>query len=179
MPYVTTAQILGEIPAEWRDAALTDGETGGTPEEVWDQLQASVEDDIAAALSPAYDLPAYDANPTATPILRNVRSAARHLTLATLFRRRSTPEDQNPWAKLASDSIKSLRALGQRQDKGPAGPPRTSGGAIRVIGEPSRLTPTYPTTLRRRRGSIAAELLILLAIGAAVFAGMYTASCHL
>ena len=138
-----------------------------------------MEDDIAAALSPAYDLPAYDANPAATPILRNVRSAARHLTLAMLFRRRSTPEDQNPWAKLAADSIKSLRALGQRQDKGPAGPPRTAGGAIRVIGEPSRLTPTYPTTLRRRRGSIAAELLILLAIGAAVFAGMYTASCHL
>jgi hypothetical protein len=141
MPFITIDDIIGEIPDEWRDSALADSVTGRPPEEVWEKLQESVMDAIAGAITPAYGLPAADADPEAVPLVRIIRAAVRILTLCNLYRRRGTPDEQNPWAKDARDTMSDLRALGQREAKGPAGPPRTS-GRILVIGEPSRLTPT-------------------------------------
>jgi hypothetical protein len=172
MPYVTQDQILGEIPQEWRDAALSDSASGALPATVWTQLQVSVEDDIAGALTPAYAMPATTAADADYPIIRVVRSAARILTLCRIYRRRNVPDAENPWAKESAEIMKTLRQLGQSTVKGPS--PRTGRSTTKFITEPSRLT---PSASRRRTlsGSAATSLLYLLA-ALAIFAALLPAA---
>lgn len=148
--YLIPDQILGQIPAEWRSDALVDSSGQSTPEQVWEELQSSVNDDIAGALMPAYDLPDPAANIQDVPLLAKVRSTARLLTLATLYRRRGVTDTDNPWAKSAGDAIKDLRALGQKEMAGPAGPPRNDSGGVKVIGEPALMTRSGSSAARRR-----------------------------
>lgn len=151
--YLTPDQILGQLPAEWRSDALVDSVGESTPDQVWEELQSAVNDDLAGALMPAYDLPDPDADSKAVPLLAKVRSTARLVTLATLYRRRGVTDAENPWAKSASDAMKDLRALGQKEMTGPTGPPRNeNSGTIKVIGEPALMTRSAGSTAARRRG---------------------------
>lgn len=170
MPYVTQDQILGEIPQEWRDAALSDSASGALPATVWTQLQVSVEDDIAGALTPAYAMPATTAADADYPIIRVIRSAARILTLCRLYRRRNVPDAENPWAKESAEIMKTLRQLGQSTVKGPD--PRTGRKSIRTITESSRLTPSA-TGRRSIRGMAVNEALLLI-----VWCGLVFTACH-
>lgn len=147
--YLIPDQILGQIPAEWRADALVDTAGESTPDQVWAEIQDAVNDDIAGELMPAYALPDPASDPDAVPLLRKVRSAARLVTLATLYRRRGVTDTDNPWAKSASDVMKDLRALGQKEMAGPTGPPRTDSGGIKVIGEPALMTRGSTATTRR------------------------------
>lgn len=170
MPYVTQDQILGEIPQEWRDAALSDSAGGALPATIWTQLQVSVEDDIAGALTPAYAMPATNAADADYPIIRVVRSAARILTLCRLYRRRNVPDAENPWAKESAEIMKTLRQLGQSTVKGPS--PRTGRSTTKFITEASRLTPSA-SRQRTLRGSAAHETLLLI-----VWCGLVFTACH-
>ena len=172
MPYVTQDQILGEIPQEWRDAALSDSASGALTATVWTQLQVSVEDDIAGALTPAYAMPATNAADADYPIIRVVRSAARILTLCRLYRRRNVPDAENPWAKESAEIMKTLRQLGQSTVKGPS--PRTGRPAVKFVTEPSRLT-LSATRRRGISGSAATSLLCALA-ALAIFAALLPAA---
>lgn len=150
--YISQENILGQLPAEWRSSALVDAAGESTPDDVWTEIQSAINDEIAGALMPTYSLPPADADSSALPLVAKVRATARLLTLATLYRRRGVMDSGNPWAKSAADALKDLRALGQRTDLGPTGPPRTNNG-IKVIGEPALMTrrSTVCTATTRRR----------------------------
>lgn len=132
MPHVTQAQLAGELPPAFLAEALLDESGAGlTPDEIWDAVQASVDDDIFGALAPRYTPP----YAVADPILYTVRSAARVLTLHKLFQRRGRYGEMNPWEAAAESALRQLRAIGQGSVKSPAGttpPPR---GSVAVVSE--------------------------------------------
>lgn len=140
--YITQEDLTGDLPWETLQAALRDGSSVRTPEQVWHTIMETVEREIHGALAPRFTTP-YGA---ADGILDTVRSAARVLALERIFIRRPYLE-QNPFATPARDALKHLRELGQSRQKAPANsaPPRRP--SISVQSVPMSTVPT----VRRER----------------------------
>lgn len=133
--YITQTQLTGSLPKGYLEQALADGASSGMlPEEVWAEIMSNVNDIIHGALAPKY-VPPY---PDGDAILYTVRAAARVLAKKDVFERRRV-YDEKLWDECA-ESVKNLRAIGQKKDLSPSAPNPPSRTSMRVISEPARFS---------------------------------------
>lgn len=133
--YITRAQLTGALPKGFLDQALTDGSASGmTADEVWAEIMSAVHDAIHGALAPKY-VPPY---PDGDVVLYTVRAAARVLARKEVFERRRVM-DEELW-KEAAETLKNLRAIGQKRDLSPSAPMPPTRRSVIVVGEKSRFT---------------------------------------
>lgn len=133
--YITQDQLAGSLPPDFLTQALNDGAAAGkSPEEVWAEIMAAVNDAIHGALAPKY-VPPY---PDGDPVLYKVRSAARLLARREVFERRRV-RDEELW-KACEDALKNLERIGQSVDKAPSVPTPPPKRTVAVISEPAKFS---------------------------------------
>lgn len=104
--YVTQLELTSIMPLEDIRDACADGAGEQTPEEVWDSICQSVSEEIDGLLAPRYTHPFPD------PVHPRLKTAARWITLETLFFRRRMMGDANPATVKADAERKALREIG-------------------------------------------------------------------
>lgn len=109
--YVTRAQIEAEIPRPHLIEALDDDRDGQEDEGLLDNVIANAVIAIHSPLSALYEVPFEDTVPTV------VSEAAFIFVCESIYRRRQTPDEQNPYFKRAEDIRKRLNRIGRNEEK--------------------------------------------------------------
>lgn len=134
--YITMTQLAGSLPKGLLDLALADGEASGmTAAEVWAEIMDAVNDAIHGALAPKY-VPPY---PDGDAVLYSVRAAARVLARKEVFTRRNIMDEALNTE--AAETLKALRAVGQKRDLAPSVPSPAPKRSVRIISEPAKFSP--------------------------------------
>lgn len=103
MAYIELSDLDGEIPEPFLIQALDDNNDGEI--DAWTKVQEASCDDVDALLEGRFPVP------LASPIPRIVKRAAVAFACERCYRRRSTPDDQNPWKGRADAFRKLLAAI--------------------------------------------------------------------
>lgn len=106
MAYITQIELTDKMPLGDIVGACTDKTNQQTPEEIWDAIQASVTEEIEGLLAPRY------AHPFPEPVHPRLKTAARWITLETLYIRRGVYGEANPATSKADAERKALREIG-------------------------------------------------------------------
>jgi hypothetical protein len=104
-PYIAIGDIAGDIPQEFLIEALDDDSDGTADAGAWDNLYASVANDVDGILS-AGGLTL----PLTAPYAPAVIKAAKMFALEKLYNRRGvTGDERNPWSAKAKDAREKLK----------------------------------------------------------------------
>jgi phage gp36-like protein len=140
MPYLTFADLEAEIPTAFLIQALDDDNDGIV--DAWDKVQASAAEEVDSLLEGRFTVPL-----ELDPLPKIIKRAAVAFACELCYRRRSTPDKDNPWADRAKAFRKTLAAISTGDLKLDAGPaavaaqPATAGGVISwqsELGTPGR-----------------------------------------
>ena len=102
--YVTLNDLKGEIPAPFLIQALDDDNDGVV--DAWSLVQASVQEAIDSLLEGRFTVPL-----TLNPLPKIIKRAAVAFACELCYRRRSTPDKDNPWKGVADSFRKILSAI--------------------------------------------------------------------
>lgn len=103
MAYLTQAEFLAELPAEFQTEALDDDRDAAADTGLFTAVLASAEERVNAVLDVAgVELP------LTAPYADAVKNATRMFVLELLFARRAQYGDKNPWTEKAKDALKLL-----------------------------------------------------------------------
>lgn len=105
MSYFTRTHVEAEIPAADLAALLDDDHDGSEDGGVYTAVVSRAEARIDAILAPRYAVPFAD-----DVVPRPVQDAALMACCAALYRRRGTPDAENPFAVREASVLASLRA---------------------------------------------------------------------
>jgi phage gp36-like protein len=103
MPYVELSDLEGQIPPEFLTQALDDNNDDYI--DAWEKVQESACEEVDALLEGRFSVP------LAAPVPRVVKRAAITFACELCYRRRGTPDDQNPWVKRADATRKMLAMI--------------------------------------------------------------------
>lgn len=106
MAYITQMELTNAMPLTQIIEAVTDRSNQQTPSEVWDAIQEAVTEEIEGLLAPRYSRPFPD------PVHPRLKTAARWITLETLYMRRGLYAEANPATPKADAERKALRDIG-------------------------------------------------------------------
>ncbi len=115
MPYLELADLNGQIPPQFLVQALDDDNDGVV--DAWAQVQTSAADDVDALLEGRFTVPL-----TLDPLPKIIKRAAIAFACELCYRRRSTPDSDNPWKGRADSFRKILAAITAGDLKLAAGP---------------------------------------------------------
>ena len=116
--YVTQSQLQSEIPEPDLIDALDDDKDGQADETAWEQILATASTDVDALLGSRYTVPLaepedWDAETKGAWALPSpVQSAAFAFAGEKIYKRRRTPDDQNPFFKRAEFWRSRLAKIG-------------------------------------------------------------------
>lgn len=102
--YVELNDLKGEIPAPFLIQALDDDNDGVV--DAWSLVQTSVQEEVDSLLEGRFTVPL-----TLDPMPKVIKRACVALACELCYRRRSTPDKDNPWAGRASAMRKMLAAI--------------------------------------------------------------------
>lgn len=105
MGYVALDDLRGRIPPQYLTEGLDDAASGAA--EAWEAVLDDAEHTVNAILGLRYTVPFTAPYP---PI---VVDAARTFACDAVYRRRGVPDEQNPYAALAAESRRTLRAIAE------------------------------------------------------------------
>lgn len=101
MPYLTLADLNGQIPPQFLIQALDDDNDGVV--DAWDQVQTAVQEDVDALLEGRFAVPL-----TLDPMPRIIKRACVAFACELCYRRRGTADADNPWKSRADAFRKTL-----------------------------------------------------------------------
>lgn len=104
MAYVELADLEGQIPPAFLVQALDDDADGVI--DAWQVVQATACEDVDSLLEGRFAVPL-----TMSPLPRLIRMAARAFACELCYRRRSTPDPENPWKGRADAMRKQLMSI--------------------------------------------------------------------
>ena len=104
MAYIELTDLKGSIPANFYTPGLDDDGDGVV--DAWSEVSADVDEAIDALLEGRFEVPL-----TLQPLPRTIKVAAKIFACELLYRRRNTPDDQNPWFKLANGQRTRLASI--------------------------------------------------------------------
>lgn len=140
MAYVEYSDLVGQIPPQDLIKALDDDGDGIV--DAWEIVQSSAADDVDALLEGRFTVPL-----TLNPLPKIIKRAAVAFVCELCYRRRSTPDADNPWKGRADAFRKILMSITAGDLKLAAGPeavaaqPAPSGSILTwesELGEPGR-----------------------------------------
>ena len=106
MAYITQMELTDKMPLGDIVQACTDKSNQQSPEEVWEAICTGVAEDIDGLLAPRYS------HPFPAPIHPRLKTAARWMTLESLYLRRGLYGEANPATSKADAERKALREIG-------------------------------------------------------------------
>ncbi len=104
MPYVELTDLESEIPAQFLLQALDDDSDGQI--DAWVPVQAAACEDVDALLEGRFPVPI-----TLSPLPRILKRAAVAFACERCYRRRGTPDAENPWKGRADSYRKQLATI--------------------------------------------------------------------
>jgi phage gp36-like protein len=120
MAYVARADVEGKIPPQYLIEALDDDNDGAEDPGLFDQLVATASRDVDSFLAGLFSTPFPD------PVPAQVYAATLAFVCESIYARRITPEQRNPFGGQANDWRKRLQLIGDRKlpfDAGDEGAP--------------------------------------------------------
>ncbi len=108
MAYITQMELTSAMPLKDIIAACADKSNQQTESEIWDAIQTAVTEEVEGLLAPRYAR-SEQIPETAHPRLK---TAARWITLETLYLRRGAYGEANPATAKADAERKALRDIG-------------------------------------------------------------------
>jgi phage gp36-like protein len=102
--YLELSDLNGQIPPQFLVQALDDDNDGVV--DAWTQVQTSACEDVDALLEGRFAVPL-----TLSPLPKIIKRAAVAFACELCYRRRSTPDDQNPWKSRADAFRKTLSMI--------------------------------------------------------------------
>lgn len=104
MPYIELSDLKGEIPTQHLVQALDDDGDGEI--DAWPEVQTASCEDVDALLEGRFPVPI-----TLSPLPRIIKRAAVAIACDRVYRRRGTPDDENPWKSRADAMVKILKGI--------------------------------------------------------------------
>ena len=108
MPYFLRTDVVGRIPPQYLTDALDDDEDGQEDAGLFDNLVATVSNDVDGYLAGIFTTPFFDPAPA------QVKAAALVLFFEALYDRRPVG-DNNPWRARANEWRSRLQRIGKRE----------------------------------------------------------------
>lgn len=102
--YLTLSDLNGQIPPQFLIQALDDDNDGVV--DAWDVVRVAVQDDVDALLEGRFAVPL-----TLDPMPKVIKRACVAFACELCYRRRSTPDADNPWKGRADSFRKILSAI--------------------------------------------------------------------
>jgi len=102
--YLALSDLNGQIPPQFLIQALDDDNDGEI--DAWEVVKTAVQDDIDAALEGRFVVPL-----TFDPMPKVIKRAAVAFACELCYRRRSTPDADNPWKGRADAMRKTLAGI--------------------------------------------------------------------
>lgn len=102
--YIELSDLNGQIPPQFLVQALDDDNDGVV--DAWTQVQTAACEDVDALLEGRFAVPL-----TLDPLPKIIKRAAVAFACELCYRRRSTPDDQNPWKGRADAFRKTLAMI--------------------------------------------------------------------
>jgi phage gp36-like protein len=139
--YLALSNLNGQIPPQFLIQSLDDNNDGVV--DAWEQVKAAVQDEVDSLLEGRFAVPL-----TFDPMPRKIRVACVALACELCYRRRGTPDAENPWKSRADAARKQLAAVTAGDLKLAVSPPAEAAavdppGAVIVfdsaLGAPGRL----------------------------------------
>jgi phage gp36-like protein len=129
--YCTQSQLEALLPSAFLTEALDDDRDDAADAGLLDEIIAAADNEVDAALGQRFSVPFAEPPPVAV-------HASKVFVLETLYRRRGSSDDNNPWAAQAAAVRKRLVDIGRGEapltpDVAPTRPP------VSVITSPSKL----------------------------------------
>jgi len=141
MPYIELSDLNGQIPPQFLVQALDDDNDGVI--DAWAQVRTAACEDVDALLEGRFAVPL-----TLDPLPKIIKRAAVAFACELCYRRRSTPDDQNPWKGRADAFRKTLAmitagdlklSVSPRADDAAVDPPGSIITHDSALGTPGRL----------------------------------------
>jgi phage gp36-like protein len=104
MPYIELSDIKSEIPTQHLVQALDDDGDGEI--DAWAEVQTAACEDVDALLEGRFAVPL-----TLSPLPRIIKRAAIAIACDRCYRRRGTPDQENPWKSRADAFVKMLKSI--------------------------------------------------------------------